>query len=152
MTITTPFQHNNPMKQLTLLMPLSLPFSLPMTLPMTVESSPNYPFQTPIFLPLPPRQGDRASVKLAITYNAMWRALALTVMLLNHSLYYSVRSILPKLRANVFSQKPDIVCTVETWLSEDVTDNACMRFCYMITRCTDWIVIGMAVALLCICT
>ena len=41
-------------------------------------------------------------------------------------LYYNARSILPKLdelQANVLLQKPDIICIVETWLSEDVMDN-----------------------------
>ena len=41
-------------------------------------------------------------------------------------LYYNARSILPKLdelQANVLLQKPDIICTVETWLSDDVMDN-----------------------------
>ena len=40
-------------------------------------------------------------------------------------LYYNARSILPnldELRAGVLFQKPDIICIVETWLSEDVTD------------------------------
>jgi len=61
-------------------------------------------------------------------------------------LYYNVRSILPKvdeLRDNVLSQKPDILCIVETWLSEDVTNND------LTTRCTDWTIMGIAVALLC---
>ena len=41
-------------------------------------------------------------------------------------LYYNARSILPKLdelHAAVLSQKPDLICIVETWLCEDVSDN-----------------------------
>lgn len=41
-------------------------------------------------------------------------------------LYYNARSILPKLdelRATALFQAPDIICIVETWLSEDVTDH-----------------------------
>ena len=41
-------------------------------------------------------------------------------------LYYNARSILPKLdelQANVLLQKPDIICIIETWLSEDVMDD-----------------------------
>ena len=41
------------------------------------------------------------------------------------ALYYNARSILPKLdelRVRVLFQKLDIICIVETWLSEDVTD------------------------------
>ena len=41
-------------------------------------------------------------------------------------LYYNARSILPKLdelRASVLFKKPDIICIVKTWLSEDATDN-----------------------------
>jgi len=62
-------------------------------------------------------------------------------------LYYNARSILPKvdeLQANVLSQKPDLICIVDTALKMSQT----LRFCYLTTRCTDWTVIGMAVALL----
>ena len=41
-------------------------------------------------------------------------------------LYYNARNIFPKLdelRACVLFQKPDLVCIVESWLSEDATDN-----------------------------
>ena len=41
-------------------------------------------------------------------------------------LYYNARSILSKLdelHAAVLSQKPDLICIVETWLCEDVSDN-----------------------------
>ena len=40
-------------------------------------------------------------------------------------LYYNARSLIPKLdelRANVASLKPHVVCVVETWLSEDISD------------------------------
>ena len=44
------------------------------------------------------------------------------------ALYYNAGSIrrlpkLDKLQVNVLLQKPDIICVVETWLSEDVMDN-----------------------------
>ena len=57
------------------------------------------------------------------------------------------RSILPKvdeLQANVLLQKPDIICIVETWLSEDVMDNEVL----LPVRYIGWNVIGMVVALL----
>ena len=41
-------------------------------------------------------------------------------------LYYNARSLLPKLdelHANALSQKPDLICIVKTWLSDDVNDN-----------------------------
>ena len=40
--------------------------------------------------------------------------------------YYNARSLLPKLdelHATALSQKPDLICIVETWLSDDVIDN-----------------------------
>ena len=40
-------------------------------------------------------------------------------------LYYNVRSLLPKLdelMATCLSHKPDIICLVETWLDETITD------------------------------
>ena len=43
-------------------------------------------------------------------------------------LYYNARSILPKLddlRVEVVAQNPSIVCIVETWLSEDISDSLC---------------------------
>ena len=41
-------------------------------------------------------------------------------------LYYNCRSLLPKidyLRAVTFSDHPDVICLVETWLSPDILDN-----------------------------
>ena len=41
-------------------------------------------------------------------------------------LYYNARSLLPKpeeLKANCLTHKPDIICVVETWLDETITDN-----------------------------
>ncbi len=52
-------------------------------------------------------------------------------------LYDNARSILPKLdelRACVLSQKPDLVCIVESWLSEDVTDNEILLPDYQVHR------------------
>ena len=52
-------------------------------------------------------------------------------------LYYNARSILPKLdelQANVLLQKPDIICIVETWLSEDVMDNELLLPDYQVHR------------------
>ena len=52
-------------------------------------------------------------------------------------LYYNARSILPKLeelRACVLFQKPDLVCIVESWLSEDVTDNEILLHDYQVHR------------------
>ncbi len=52
-------------------------------------------------------------------------------------LYYNARSILPKLdelRTSVLFQKPDIICIVETWLSEDVTDNELLLPDYQVYR------------------
>ena len=52
-------------------------------------------------------------------------------------LYYNARSLSPKideLRANVLFHKPDLVCIVETWLSEDITDSEIFLFNYQIAR------------------
>ena len=52
-------------------------------------------------------------------------------------LYYNTRSILPKLdelRAGVLFKKTDIICIVETWLSEDVTDYELLLPDYQIHR------------------
>ena len=52
-------------------------------------------------------------------------------------LYYNARSILPKLdelRAGVLFQKPDMICIVETWLSEVVTDYELLLPYYQIHR------------------
>ena len=52
-------------------------------------------------------------------------------------LYYNARSILPKLdelQANVLLQKPDIICIVETWLSDDVMDNELLLPDYQVHR------------------
>ena len=41
-------------------------------------------------------------------------------------LYYNARSLLPKLdelHSTALSQKPDLICIVETWLSDNVNDN-----------------------------
>ena len=41
-------------------------------------------------------------------------------------LYYNARSLFPKLddlRANVMVKKPDVVCIVVTWLSEDISNH-----------------------------
>ena len=52
-------------------------------------------------------------------------------------LYYNARSLLPKLdelRVCALSQKPDIICIVETWLSEDVTNNEILLPDYQVHR------------------
>ena len=43
-------------------------------------------------------------------------------------LYYNTRSMLPKLaidelQASILFLKSDVICSVESWLSDDVTDN-----------------------------
>ena len=41
-------------------------------------------------------------------------------------LYYNARSLFPKLddlRTNVMVKKPDVVCIVEIWLSEDISNH-----------------------------
>lgn len=52
-------------------------------------------------------------------------------------LYYNARRLISKLdelRANVASQKPHVVCIVETWLSDDVTDHELLLFDYQLQR------------------
>ena len=52
-------------------------------------------------------------------------------------LYYNARSLIPKLdelRANVASLKPHVVCVVETWLSEDISDHELSLFDYQLQR------------------
>lgn len=52
-------------------------------------------------------------------------------------LYYNAGSLLPKmdeLQANVLSQKPNIICIVETWLSEDISDNELSVMDYQLQR------------------
>ena len=52
-------------------------------------------------------------------------------------LYYNARSLFPKLddlRANVMLQKPHVVCIVETWLSEDITNHEISLSGYQVQR------------------
>ena len=52
--------------------------------------------------------------------------------------YYSARSILPKLeelRLICASEKPDIVCIVETWVDNAIEDN---ELCWWLRHCSTW--------------
>ena len=52
-------------------------------------------------------------------------------------LYYNARSILPKLaclRAEAVANNPSIICIVETWLSENISDSEISIENYQIAR------------------
>ena len=52
-------------------------------------------------------------------------------------LYYNARSLIPKmdeLRTIVESQRPSVICVVETWLSEEVSDQEISLSEYQVTR------------------
>jgi len=51
--------------------------------------------------------------------------------------YYNPRSLIPKmdeLRIIVESQRPSVICVVETWLSEEVSDQEISLSEYQVTR------------------
>jgi len=54
-----------------------------------------------------------------------------------HIVYYNARSLLPKLdelRAVSEATRPDIICIVETWLDNSVSDNELCLFDYQLFR------------------
>ena len=67
-------------------------------------------------------------------------------------LYYNARSLIPKmdeLRTIVESQRPSVICVVETWLSEEVSDQEISLSEYHVNVSTK---IGTGVELLFMCT